>query len=171
MKLPLENKVLKSLGFLNPQNIPTSTGSVQDVEFIARTFHVEASDIVNVADEWKVLCMDDNVKSLGLPNQRVDHFWRQVFSLQTSFGEARYPYLTNVIKSALILPHGNADVERALSVNNSLVTRERSLLSENAINGLRTTKDMVKFCDPQLNRPQKLPKKQSVLPDVLIPNI
>jgi len=117
---------------------------------------MKASDIVNVTDEWKVLCMDDDVKSI-LRNQRVDHFWRQIFSLQTSAGEARYPYLTNVIKSGLVLPHGNADVERALSVNNSLVTTERSQLSEKVIIGLRSTQDMVKFCDPQLNRPQKLP--------------
>ena len=154
-KLPLENKVLKSLGFLNPQNISTVSGKVQDVQFIARTFQMKVLDIVNVTDEWKVLCMDDDVKSI-LRNQRVDHFWRQIFSLQTSAGEARYPYLTNVIKSGLVLPHGNADVERALSVNNSLVTPERSQLSEKVIIVLRSTKDMLKFCEPSVKSSSKV---------------
>jgi len=35
----------------------------------------------------------------------------------------RYPTVTDVLKMALSLPHRNADVERGLSINNSIVTK------------------------------------------------
>jgi hypothetical protein len=55
---------------------------------------------------------------------------------------------------SLSLHHGNADVEKRLSVNNSIITKERSQLSKAAINGLRDT-DAVKLYDLELMRPEK----------------
>ncbi|CAF4627421.1 unnamed protein product [Rotaria socialis] len=43
------------------------------------------------------------------------------------------------------LSHGNADVERGFSENAALITDDRSSLSDISINGLRGTKDAVKF--------------------------
>ncbi|CAF2091876.1 unnamed protein product [Rotaria magnacalcarata] len=45
------------------------------------------------------------------------------------------------------LLHGNADVERGFSENAALITDDRSslTLSDISINGLRATKDAVKF--------------------------
>lgn len=83
--------------------------------------------------------------------------------MQQTNGHPKYPNLTKVIKMALIFPLGNADVERGLSVNNSVVTTERSLLIESAINGLRNTKYIVKFSDPEKNRPEKLPLTKKVM--------
>ena len=123
---------------------------------LARKFHLPDSSIVTVKDEWKILCLGDNMKSFS-SIKRVDHFWRDIFVLKRSGGQPKYPCLTDLIKTALVIPHGNADVERGLSVNNSFVTGERSLLSETVINGVRATKDIVQFCDPELNRPEKLP--------------
>ena len=84
-------------------------------------------------------------KSIQSPdeNTRVDHYWREVFKLKTSSGSTKYPHLTNVVEAALVLPYGNADVERGVSVNN------RNKLGEDTINGLRATKDMVRFSDPR----------------------
>ena len=47
--------------------------------------------------------------------------------------------LTNDVNAALVLPRGNADVERGVSVNNSVVTAERNKLGEGTISGLRAT--------------------------------
>ncbi|CAF2097297.1 unnamed protein product [Rotaria magnacalcarata] len=43
------------------------------------------------------------------------------------------------------LSHGKADVERGFSENAALITDDRSSLSDISINGLRATKDAVKF--------------------------
>jgi len=94
--------------------------------------------------------MDQSIHSLS--HKTVDHFWREVFSQTTSNDMRKYPTVTDVLKMALSLPHRNSDVERGLSVNNSIVTKERNQLSEAAINGLRA-KDAVKFYYPELMRP------------------
>ena len=94
---------------------------------------------------------------------RVDHYWRDVFKLKTSNGNTKYPHLTNVVKAALVLPHGNADVERGVSVNNRVVTAERNKLGEDTISGLRATKTMVKFSDPQHQKPENIPNNSKIL--------
>ena len=68
-----------------------------------------------------------------------------------------YPLLTRIVKAALVLPHRNSDVERGISVNSRMLTAERNKLSEETIKGLRNTKDMVKFSDPQSHRHRKSP--------------
>jgi len=56
---------------------------------------------------------------------------------------------------ALNLPHGNTDVEKGLSENNTIITKDRNQLREAAINGLRA-KDAVKFYYTEVMRPEKL---------------
>ena len=56
---------------------------------------------------------------------------------------------------ALNLPHGNADVEKGQSENNTIITKDRNQLREAAINGLRA-KDAVKLYYTELMRPEKL---------------
>ena len=41
--------------------------------------------------------------------------------------------LTDLVKAALVLPHGNADVERGESVNKRVVTAERNKLNEDTL--------------------------------------
>ena len=51
---------------------------------------------------------------------RIDHYWRNIFSIKMEDGNIKNKCLSELVKSALILPHGNADVERSLSVNTSV---------------------------------------------------
>ena len=67
------------------------------------------------------------------------------------------------LKSALILPHGNADVERGLSVITSFVTEDRPHLGEATVCAIRTVKDAVEFFDPVSNQPQKVPLTRELL--------
>lgn len=59
-------------------------------------------------------------------------------------GEEKYKNLAVVVKSCLSLAHGNADVERGFSINNSLVTNNRTCLSETSIIAIRHVKDAVR---------------------------
>ena len=65
-----------------------------------------------------------------------------------------------------MLPHRNSDVESGISVNSRMLTAERNKLSEETINGLRNTKDMVKFSDPQSHRPERVPVTKNLLSSV-----
>ena len=53
-------------------------------------------------------------------------------------------------------------MERGLSVTNFIITKERNQLHEAAINGLRA-KDVVKFYDTELMRPEKILMNKHVL--------
>ena len=66
-------------------------------------------------------------------------------------GKIKYKCLPELVKSALILPHGNADVERSLSVNTSVVTQDRPHIGEATVCAIRTVKDAVEFLDPVSN--------------------
>ena len=96
---------------------------------------------------------------------RVGHYWRDVFKLKTSNGNTncKYPHLKNTVKVASVLPHGNADAERGVSVNNRVVTAERNKLGEDTSNGLRAVKDMVTFSDPQHQKPENTPVNSKIL--------
>ncbi|KAH3714986.1 hypothetical protein DPMN_057689 [Dreissena polymorpha] len=76
-------------------------------------------------------------------NVRIDHYWNKVTELKSKSGLLKYPVMMQVIKSALTISHGNADVERSLSDNKNTVTPERASLGMETINGLRLAKDQV----------------------------
>ena len=61
--------------------------------------------------------------------------------------------LPELVKSALILPHGNADVERSLSVNTSVVTEDRPHIGEAIVCAMNA----VEFFYPVSNQPQNVP--------------
>ena len=59
-------------------------------------------------------------------------------------GEKKFPTIMNVIKTAIVLGHGNAEVERGFSESGKSVTNDRVRLSESSINGIRATSDGLK---------------------------
>ena len=162
-RLPFENKLLRFLSCLNPEM--RSNASLRATEYVATKLRIQVADITNVSDEWRLYLHD---KDITKPDKdtRVDHYWRCIFKLQKTNGNSRYPLLTRIVKTALVLPHGNSDVEREISVNSRMLTNERNKLSEVTINGLRATKDMIKFSDPQLHRPERIPVTKKLLNSV-----
>ncbi|PFX13024.1 hypothetical protein AWC38_SpisGene22936 [Stylophora pistillata] len=162
-RLPFENKLLRFLSCLNPDR--RSDAILRAIEFVASKLRTPAADIASVSDEWRLYIHDEEIRKPE-KGTRVDHYWRDIFKLQTANGNLRYPLLTTIVKAALVLPHGNSDVERGISVNSRMLTSERNKLSEETINGLRNTKDMVKFSDPQSHRPERVPVTKKLLSSV-----
>jgi len=71
-------------------------------------------------------------------------FWGKVSELESSASQEKaYPVLSRLAKLALLLPHGNSDVERGFSLNNSVLTDERSRLSHRSLVAVRFLKDVV----------------------------
>ena len=59
---------------------------------------------------------------------RIDHYWAKVFQKKTQLsGTGMFPYLKKLIKAGLMLSHGNADVERSLSVNKQAIETNGTL--------------------------------------------
>ena len=135
------------------------------MEYIATKLQIQAADIANVSDEWRLYLHDKDIKKPD-KDTRVDHYWRRIFKLQTTNGNSRYLLLTRIVKTALVLPHGNSNVERGISVNSRMLTNERNKWSEVTINGLHATKDMIKFSDPQLHRSERIQVTKKLLNSV-----
>lgn len=100
-----------------------------------------------MTDEWK-LFMEGNIPEACIDRDQsefqIDKYWAQLFEMKDVRGKPKFPVLSNVVKCALILAHGNADTERSLSENKRIVTKERVNLNDDTINALRHTKDGMK---------------------------
>ena len=129
---------------------------MSDVEVLARKLQA----VLHLVDEVKVYQTED-----GLSNeyQRIDHYWQNILSMKMEDGKIKYKCLPELVKSALILPHGNADVERSLSVNTSVVTDNRPHIGEATVCAIRTVKNAVEFFDPVSNQPKKVSFKRELL--------
>jgi len=92
--------------------------------------------IDKVADEWTLYSNEKVPESLVTVAKDkpvgVDYYWREILSIKTAVVEPKYPFICVLVKTAFILPHSNADVERSLSVNNRTVTMDKTQLGENS---------------------------------------
>ena len=113
--------------------------------------HLKVSvDLDNLADEWRIYQLENIPEDWHLQTKeprkhiRVDHFWRKVDELKDSTGERKFRSVMKVVKRALVLGHGNAEVERGFSESGKSITDDRVRLSEASINGIRATSDGLK---------------------------
>ncbi|KAL3186352.1 hypothetical protein MRX96_028070 [Rhipicephalus microplus] len=139
-RLPLDNKLLFHLRFLNPAIERSST--TPSLRYVANSLPqvIPPCDVSSLTDEWNsLICETSDWESS--PNV-VTHS-ASVFSLQTPAGQAKYPKVTKLVKAVLSLPHGNADCERGFSENKQTV-HHRSTLSIASISSLRQTKAFMK---------------------------
>jgi len=148
-RLPLDNSLLRRLRFLHPL-MRQQEKSMDSIKAAARKFpHIFSDkDIDQIGDEWMLYQAENEINESwfmeeGGSYQRVDRYWARVLDVKTSTGKEKYPILGQFVKVVLAISHGQADVERGFSLNKYTVTSQRTHLSENAVNGLRTIKDAV----------------------------
>ncbi|KAG8175488.1 hypothetical protein JTE90_004180 [Oedothorax gibbosus] len=116
-------------------------------------------EIDNIVREWQIYRIDEDIDEFCegfikivdteknvVKYERLDSFyWAKVLKLNDKiFGAKKYDKLSRLIKACLSLSHGNADPERGFSVNKTIVSSERTSLSEKTIIGLRLVKDAVR---------------------------
>ncbi|CAF4128443.1 unnamed protein product [Rotaria magnacalcarata] len=122
--LPVTNNFLQNLQFMHP---------------LQRHHESSSKSLMIIARDLPQLLSDDDLDYLNgewrlYENETIPEEWYQ--QKTTSGGSDEI---------LLSLSHGNADVERGFSENAALITDDRSSLSDISINGLRATKDAVKF--------------------------
>lgn len=149
--MPLDNKLLKALGCLHPQVRKSSTSARRILTVAQSMPFITQDDLNRVSDEWRKYATDDDEVNADL---RVDRFWWEVLNMKEASGTHKFTVLSKVVKAALSLSHGNADSERALSINKRMLGTERALLSTDTINGIRACKDAVEQYD---DKPSDVP--------------
>lgn len=169
-RLPLQNELLCNLTYLEPKQ-SLSVESTKAVEDIAKKLpNIADTDVGAIVDEWKLYQVERSAVALseGTPDAddksvRIDHYWRNVMSQMGPNNACKFPKLSLLIKSALVLPHGNADVERSFSVNGNVLTDSRTEMSPETLNGLLLVKDTLKFYDPVQSLPSSIPLTKDLL--------
>ena len=147
--LPFGNKLLKATAIFNPC-YHGKPGSVELLEILEHLGRHAPDDRDRIIDEWKLYQLEDELP-VWEKGADVATFWSKVLSATNTLGAPKYEKLSKVLKYVLVLPHGNADVERGFSVNSSVVTEDRPQLTELTISSLRFVKDYVKNCGSVTN--------------------
>ncbi|XP_067136817.1 uncharacterized protein [Centruroides vittatus] len=145
-KAPIQCKLLKSLTCLQPSNI-SEKSTYKDIVSIARALPCDIAEDT-LQDEWRLLQFERVERDwTDSTDERIDSYWSQYFKLVDSLGNARYPSVTKLVKSALTLSHGNADVERGFSISRRALPPDRASMSERMLNSLLIVKEGLNMYD------------------------
>ncbi|KAL1475024.1 hypothetical protein MTO96_037591 [Rhipicephalus appendiculatus] len=141
-RLPLDNKILQHLKFLNPRHRSCSM-SLRHVA-CALPQVISPSEVSGLIDEWnKLVCEACDWD----PEGNLTVHWKKVFSLKNANSrDYKYEKLVRLVKAVLCVPHGNADCERGFSENKFLL-QHRSSMSITSVTALRQTKAYLRRYD------------------------
>lgn len=147
--LPIHNDLLRHLKCLHPSMRLSETSHINIMNIARSIPQINIpDDIDRIHAEW-LLYQNENIPNEWFEKidgyHSIDYYWKKVFTLKTTNGTNKYIALSKLVKCVLALSHGNADVERGFSENAFLFTDDRSLLSDGSINGLRSTRDGIKY--------------------------
>lgn len=141
-----QQPILSHFRCLHPKNI-CSRESIRDVEKICKAMPVNI-DYEDVVDEWRLLSSE---KLPDYDGGRIDAYWARILHLERESGEKRFPNLAVVVKSALSLSHGNADVERGFSCSGKILTYDRASMSSRMLNYLLHIQDAIRYYENKIH--------------------
>ncbi len=143
-KFPLKDKTISDLSLLDPRcRVKVSSSSV--VRLAKRFLTDDPDEIDAIVAEFLVfqVAPDHQLPSSDhTADAAIDHFWSMV-AKQKAIGDLlslAYPYLSELARILLVLPHSNVDPERLFSMVGKIETQSRSLLSSSTTCDLLTVK-------------------------------
>lgn len=125
--LPFENRMLRHLRFLDPKNMKSPNLEIWIMNIAKKMAHEFPQDQLS-----QLRC---EVRSVGLQSKETDGeevtcFWKRITT------EFNVPLLRKLVRRCLVVPHGNADVERLFSKLTDIITKKRSSLDQQSIQAL-----------------------------------
>ena len=133
-KLPLDSALLANLTWVNPgvQEYGMLTQLKNTLQHLPQVIKEERAAV----EEFLDYCTSEDVKALCSTACKIDVHWHKVAQLKDLTGELRFPLLARLAKAVLIVPHGNADVERSFSKLGLNKTKLRNSLGTGTLNAL-----------------------------------
>jgi len=146
-RLPLKNQFLHNVQCLKP----ASRNNAETVKMIGAlcTCLPQLSDEVGFSDsvssDWKLYQADDNITPDWATSADGSTLPVDIYvSKQTDgLGNPKYSHLMAVVKAALSVSHGQADVERGFSLNKLIIVDNRVSLKQRTVMALCTVRDVV----------------------------
>lgn len=152
--IAMSSDLLKKLRFLHPVQ-RKSVRSCRDIVAVAKYLQIDVPHDI-LLDEWKLLQLE---KECEQNSERIDCYWSNLLSIKND-GQLKYATVAKVIKAALVLSHGNSDVERCFSFSGRVLTDNRAAMSERTLNSIMTVKSILKFYN---NQPEQVPITKELL--------
>lgn len=141
-KTSVSNNLLKHLSVLNPK--AKKSDDQRSIVKVAQAMPFDFSE-TELINEYILYNSEKPIIKKDDPHVRVDLYWAKIFENECHSGQKRYPTLEKVVKAALILSHGNAQVERGFSQSGNIMTDERSSTSERTLNSIITVKNCIHY--------------------------
>ena len=130
-----EVRCLKSLSFLDPQNIKNVISIGPAAQYFESVLELNLNDLDR---EWRLLRNIDINFEL-----EIIEFWRIVNNLKDPEGNNSLPLVMKLVNFLIILPHSSACVERIFSSINLNKTKIRNKLSTISLSGILHSKNML----------------------------
>lgn len=152
-KLPISHPFLNDVQCLCPLNRkkPNAKLSVCRLpQYLPQISKIGIMMSDRVGEEWLIYMCDEEVTSLTDKYNvgfDISKYWSEISKLKDCTGVLKYTHLSKVAKACLTVSPANSQPERGFSVNNNIVTNERSSLSELCIKSLRICKDVIRQHD------------------------
>ena len=151
-RLPIHNVLIQDAKVIHPLYRKEETKDAMKRLALHFPQMISPNDIAIIGDEFMAYQSDDAALTEALSNfdvsGRADHFWREVGQMKNTACRSceigPYPNICKIAQIVLTIPHGNADVERSLSINRNVLIPERTKLSKQTLIGLRICKDAIK---------------------------
>lgn len=149
-RIPLKNTFLNNIRCLQ-STMRSTPESNQMITALAKCLpHVSGG--ITFADclstEWLLYQADNDItpnwyEGDGENLMTVGQYWARVFKQRDVCGQPKYNNIMLVVKAALSVSHGQADVERGFSLNKHIITETRVSLKQKTIVALRTVQDVL----------------------------
>ena len=122
---------------------------LRGIRVLGKKLTAMSVNVDKLTDEWNQHCLEyikeewyqsDDGKSL-----RVDYYyWSEIESIKDGMGHTEYSTILSVVKTALFLARGNAEVERGFSDSGKTVALDRIRFSEASTYNLQIATDELK---------------------------
>lgn len=135
MKSSISKPVLRYLTSLKP---PFTTENGSKFLKLAALLPIEV-DLDVLKDEWVMIQHEEEKLKFKFDDSvRIDKYWEQFF-------QPKYSNIAIVVKSALSLVHGSADIERNFSVSGRIINDERTSMKVRMLNSILIVKDVIRL--------------------------
>ena len=127
----------KNLSWIYPHT--HDYGNLKQIQLLASHLPqvIKEEEKAPLAEEFMDYCTSELPPQFTkLATAEIDTYWHRVAQITDSLGKLRYPLLTKLAKSVLIIPHGNADIERMFSHLGLNKTKLRNSLSVDTLTAL-----------------------------------
>ena len=140
-------------------------GNLYQVLFLASHLPqvIKDEDRTELGEEFMNYCTSELPPDFGPASaNEMDTYWHRVS--QDAYGKLRYPLLTQLAKAVLIVPHGNADIERMFSHMGLNKTKLRNSLGIETLTALLQLQVNIKEpCFSFKPTPQKMARCKNVI--------